>query len=161
METLRSLIIGLPIALFCLMAVDFVVGLVFHFRNGIPQVAVAAPSPVVTESANVEVTPETPPSDPSPIPPQIVRDESETPDVLLDVIKGLTKRELRKILSPLGIRQKHNGVEITTELAVAKVTRIYKEDSAKVTAVIREKLPDKLPVELSMPEETIATATVA
>ena len=161
METLRSLIIGLPIALFCLMAVDFVVGLYFHFRNGIPQVAVAAPSPTVTKPVNVEVTSNTPPSDPSPIPPQIVRDESETPDVLLDVIKGLTKRELRQILSPLGVRQKHNGVEITTELAVAKVTQIYKKDSAKVTAVIRDKLPEKLPVELSMPEETIATATVA
>ena len=161
METLRSLIIGLPIALFCLMAVDFVVGLVFHFRNGIPQVAVAAPSPTVTEPANVEVTPETPPSDPSPIPSQIVRDRSEiseTPDVVLEVIRGLKKRELRRILSPLGIQQKRNGVEITTELAVAQITRIYKEDSAKVTAVIRDKLPEKLPVELSMPD---ATATVA
>ncbi|MBE9039937.1 hypothetical protein IQ235_03910 [Oscillatoriales cyanobacterium LEGE 11467] len=161
METLRSLIIGLPIVLFCFMAVDFVVGLVFHFRNGIPKVAVAAPFSTITKPANVEVTSETPLSDPSPISSESAQNESEMPDVLLDVIKGLTKRELRKILSPLGVRQKHNGVEITTELAVAKVTRIYKEDSAKVTAVIRDKLPDKLPVELSMPEETIATATVA
>lgn len=157
METLRSLIIGLPIALFGFMAVDFVVGLYFHFRNGIPQVAVAAPSPMVTEPVNIEVTPETPPSNPSPVPPQIVRDEDETPDVVLEVIRGLKKRELRRILSPLGIQQKRNGVEITTELAVAQVTRIYKEDSAKVTDVIRNKLPDKLPTE---PLEKVPDASI-
>jgi hypothetical protein len=152
METLRYLIVGLPIAFLGLMTVDFVIGLFLYFRNGIPSLASLAPSHPLAEPVNPSAVPKTRVSHPL----SVAQNEGQTSDVVLNVFRGLTKRELRKILSPLGIQQKRNGVEITTEMAVAQVTRIYKEDSARVIAVIRQKLPDK---QLSR-EASVAAPTV-
>jgi ribosomal protein L28 len=64
----------------------------------------------------------------------------------LDVIDKLGKREARLLCSPLGIQQKCNGVELTTELMVASIRREFKTNPERVIEVICERLPELLSV---------------
>jgi hypothetical protein len=64
----------------------------------------------------------------------------------LDVIDKLGKREARRLCSPLGIQQKCNGVELTTELMVASIRREFKTNPERVIEVIGERLPELLSV---------------
>ncbi|MGH2415841.1 MAG: hypothetical protein ACRDEA_19560 [Microcystaceae cyanobacterium] len=63
------------------------------------------------------------------------------------IIDKLNKRQLRKLCAPLGIKQKTNGVELTTELIKASVRRKFKENPQQVIAVIRARLPELMPTE--------------
>jgi hypothetical protein len=63
-----------------------------------------------------------------------------------DVIDKLGKREARRLCSPLGIQQKCNGVELTTELMVASIRREFKTNPERVIEVICERLPELLSV---------------
>jgi hypothetical protein len=62
----------------------------------------------------------------------------------LDVIDKLGKREARRLCLPLGIQQKCNGVELTTELMVASIRREFKTNPERVIEVICERLPELL-----------------
>ncbi|MBW4548742.1 MAG: hypothetical protein KME25_30700 [Symplocastrum torsivum CPER-KK1] len=62
----------------------------------------------------------------------------------LDVIDKLGKREARRLCSPLGIQQKCNGVELTTELMVASIRREFKTNPEHVIEVICKRLPELL-----------------
>jgi hypothetical protein len=64
----------------------------------------------------------------------------------LDAIDKLGKREARRLCSPLGIQQKCNGVELTTELMVASIRREFKTNPERVIEVICERLPELLSV---------------
>ncbi|NJO93271.1 MAG: hypothetical protein HC820_00920 [Hydrococcus sp. RM1_1_31] len=64
---------------------------------------------------------------------------------LPELIDRLGKRDLRKLCSPLGIKQKTNGTELTTELMKALVKRKFKENPQKVIQVISDRLPHLLP----------------
>ncbi len=64
----------------------------------------------------------------------------------LDVIDNLGKREARRLCSPLGIQQKCNGVELTTELMVASIRREFRTNPERVIEVICERLPELLSV---------------
>jgi hypothetical protein len=138
MDTLRFFIIAIPVTFFLFIAADFLAGIVQIFANSFKASTV--------EVSKLEDSKATPPSAPIPT----------SQDEVLSFIRTLKKRDLRKILMPLGIQQKRNGVEISTQMAIAQISRIYKEDSAKVIAVIREKLPNKLssPTNPSVPAET-------
>ena len=92
---------------------------------------------VPTQSQSQDVLP-TPPPVPT------TQSHVDTDDVLLK-IRALTKRDLRKVLTPLGVQQKRNGKEITTEMAVAKIAKLYKENPQPVTTVLCQKLPNKFP----------------
>ncbi|MGH2413929.1 MAG: hypothetical protein ACRDEA_09615, partial [Microcystaceae cyanobacterium] len=50
------------------------------------------------------------------------------------IIDHLNKRQVRKLCSPLGIKQKTNGTELTTELIKASVRRKFKENPQQVIA---------------------------
>ena len=91
----------------------------------------------IVPTQSQEVLPTPPPV--STIPTQI---EPQTDEVLAN-IRALSKRDLRKILTPLGVQQKRNGVEIAKDMAIAQVTRIYKDNPQKTIAILRQKLPNK------------------
>jgi hypothetical protein len=77
------------------------------------------------------------------------RVQGAQPDICaraLDVIDKLGKREVRRLCSPLGIQQKCNGVELTTELMVASIRREFKTNPERVIEVICERLPELLSV---------------
>jgi hypothetical protein len=77
------------------------------------------------------------------------RVQEAQPDIsarALDVIDKLGKREARRLCSPLGIQQKCNGVELTTELMVASIRREFKTNPERVIEVICERLPELLSV---------------
>jgi hypothetical protein len=59
-------------------------------------------------------------------------------------IEGLGKRQARRLCSPLGIQQKCNGVELSTQLMVAAIKKAFRQDPDKVIAVIGERLPEVL-----------------
>jgi hypothetical protein len=61
-----------------------------------------------------------------------------------EIIDGLGKRDIRKLCSPLGIQQKTNGTELTTELMKALVKRKFKENPLLVVEVISVRFPDLL-----------------
>jgi hypothetical protein len=71
----------------------------------------------------------------------IVEDYQSIPEI----IDGLGKRDIRKLCSPLGIQQKTNGTELTTELMKALVKRKFKENPLKVVEEIANRLPQLLP----------------
>jgi len=71
----------------------------------------------------------------------------------LDVIDKLGKREARRLCSPLGIQQKCNGVELTTELMVASIRREFKTNPERVIEVICERLPELLSVPRSVDQK--------
>ena len=71
----------------------------------------------------------------------------------LDVIDKLGKREARRLCSPLGIQQKCNGVELTTELMVASIRREFKTNPERVIEVIEERLPELLSVPRSVDQK--------
>jgi len=91
--------------------------------------------------------------------------ESSTPDTQVqevqpdisarasDVIDKLGKREARRLCSPLGIQQKCNGVELTTELMVASIRREFKTNPERVIEVICERLPELLSVPRSVDQK--------
>ncbi len=77
------------------------------------------------------------------------RVQGAQPDIsvrALDVIDKLGKREARRLCSPLGIQQKCNGVELTTELMVASIRHEFKTNPERVIEVICERLPELLSV---------------
>jgi hypothetical protein len=53
-----------------------------------------------------------------------------------EIIDSLGKRDIRKLCAPLGIQQKTNGTELTTELMKALVKRKLKENPQIVVEVI-------------------------
>ena len=58
-----------------------------------------------------------------------------------EIIDSLGKRDIRKLCSPLGIQQKTNGTELTTELMKALVKRKFKENPQMVVEVISNRFP--------------------
>jgi hypothetical protein len=58
-----------------------------------------------------------------------------------EIIDGLGKRDIRKLCAPLGIKQKTNGTELTTELMKALVKRKFKENPQLVFEVISDRFP--------------------
>jgi hypothetical protein len=66
--------------------------------------------------------------------------QSELCAQVLAVIDGLGKREARKLCGPLGIQQKRNGVELSTELMVASIRREFKANPDRVKKVFGERL---------------------
>lgn len=74
-------------------------------------------------------------------------------DKIQEVIKTLTKRQSRKLCKPLSIQQKCNGVEKTTQLMRAEISRKFKDNPQLVISVIEEKLPDILAKLFSNPSE--------
>jgi hypothetical protein len=62
-----------------------------------------------------------------------------------EIIDSLGKRDIRKLCSPLGIQQKTNGTELTTELMKALVKRKFKENPQMVVEVISDRFPQLLP----------------
>lgn len=74
---------------------------------------------------------------------------SQQPEVyaqVLAAIDGLGKREARKMMGGLKLQQKRNGVELSTELMIASIRRELKTDPERVIEVIRDRLPELLPV---------------
>ncbi|MGK7875409.1 MAG: hypothetical protein AB4426_19550 [Xenococcaceae cyanobacterium] len=70
----------------------------------------------------------------------------------LELIARLTKRDCRRLCSPvnkggLGIQMKSHGVEKTRPMMGAAIRKAFKADPERVIAVIRERLPGKLPPE--------------
>ncbi|MCA1991445.1 MAG: hypothetical protein LDL41_05275 [Coleofasciculus sp. S288] len=66
-------------------------------------------------------------------------------DLVLQEIKGLSKRKARKLCKPLGIQQKRNNVEISQEMMIGKIVRKLRENPEYVVNVIHEQLPELLP----------------
>ena len=66
---------------------------------------------------------------------------------ILEVIGKLTKRQARQLCKPLGIQQKCNNVELTTELMQGAIKKVYKDNPTLVVATLREKQPALLPAE--------------
>jgi hypothetical protein len=62
-----------------------------------------------------------------------------------EIIDSLGKRNIRKLCSPLGIQQKTNGTELTTELMKALVKRKFKENPQMVVEVMSDRFPQLLP----------------
>jgi hypothetical protein len=62
-----------------------------------------------------------------------------------EIIDSLGKRDIRKLCVPLGIQQKTNGTELTTELMKALVKRKFKENPVQVIEVMSDRLPAGLP----------------
>jgi hypothetical protein len=99
----------------------------------------------IAEALGAEVDPEQELSNSTPD----TRVQGAQPDIsarALDVIDKLGKREARRLCSPLGIQQKCNGVELTTELMVASIRREFKTNPERVIEVICERLPELLSV---------------
>jgi hypothetical protein len=67
----------------------------------------------------------------------IVEDHQSIPEI----IDSLGKRDIRKLCSPLGIQQKTNGTELTTELMKALVKRKFKENPQLVFEVMSDRFP--------------------
>lgn len=151
MDTLRFFIIAIPVTFFLFMAADFMAGFARIFANHIFINALTAsnstalavrsfePSTAMTprktvERFDIEVSKVTPPS---------ASTSTSQPDEVLSIIRTLKKRDFRKILSPLGVQQKRNGVEITTQMALAQITRLYHNNPSKVTAILQNQLPQK------------------
>ncbi|MDY6936895.1 MAG: hypothetical protein SWY16_04440 [Cyanobacteriota bacterium] len=157
METLRFLIISIPATFFVFATADFLYGCsrillkallrsALGLDDSTSVVAYASvQNPAISTKPTTEVKENKTP--PSVFAPQ----QSE----VLAKIRALKKRDLRKILSPLGVQQKRNGKEITTQMAVAKITKLYKENPQQVIAVLCEKLPQKF----SQPLTTVLTET--
>jgi hypothetical protein len=88
----------------------------------------------------------------APISPGLTDDRSIAPPIttlsnhqsIPEIIDSLGKREIRKLCSPLGIKQKTNGTELTTELMKALVKRKFKENPQMVVEVIGVRLPQLL-----------------
>ena len=99
----------------------------------------------IAKALSAEVDPEQELSNSTPD----IRVEGAQPDIsagALEVIDKLGKREARRLCSPLGIQQKCNGVELTTELMVASIRREFKTNPERVIEVICERLPELLSV---------------
>ena len=94
-------------------------------------------------SAEVDSEPELSSSTPDT---QVQERQPDISVLALDVIDQLGKREARRLCSPLGIQQKCNGVELTTELMVASIRREFKTNPERVIEVICERLPELLSV---------------
>jgi hypothetical protein len=56
-----------------------------------------------------------------------------------EIIDRLGKRDIRKLCSPLGIQQKTNGTELTTELMKALVKRKFKENPQMVVEIMSDR----------------------
>jgi hypothetical protein len=56
-----------------------------------------------------------------------------------EIIDSLGKRDIRKLCSPLGIQQKTNGTELTTELMKALVKRKFKENPQMVVEIMSDR----------------------
>jgi hypothetical protein len=88
-----------------------------------------------------------------PISPEMTEDRSinvptttpSTHQSISEIIDGLGKRDIRKLCAPLGIKQKTNGTELTTELMKALVKRKFKENPQMVVEAIANRLPQLLP----------------
>jgi hypothetical protein len=63
-------------------------------------------------------------------------------------IDRLSKRQARKLCSPLGIPQKTNGVELTLDLMKASIRRQFKDNPQQVIGIIRDRLPELLPQDI-------------
>ncbi|MGH2416141.1 MAG: hypothetical protein ACRDEA_21110 [Microcystaceae cyanobacterium] len=74
------------------------------------------------------------------------------------IIDKLNKRQVRKLCAPLGIKQKTNGVEKTTELMIASVRRKFKENPQQVIEVISDRLPELLPSQPLYQQQTLPEA---
>lgn len=89
----------------------------------------------------------------APISPVLTNDESidapiTTPSnqqSIPKIIDSLGKRDIRKLCALLGIKQKTNGTELTTELMKALVKRKFKENPQRVVEVIGDRFPALLP----------------
>jgi hypothetical protein len=66
------------------------------------------------------------------------------PQSIPEIIDSLGKRDIRKLCAPLGIQQKTNGTELTTELMKALVKRKYKENPVQVMEVMSERLSERM-----------------
>jgi len=71
---------------------------------------------------------------------------SENSGSMLEIIDSLGKRELRKLCSPLGIKQKTNGTELTTEFMKVIIKRKFDENPVQVVEVMSDRLPQLLPI---------------
>jgi hypothetical protein len=58
-----------------------------------------------------------------------------------EIIDGLGKRDIRKLCAPLGIKQKTNGTELTTQMMKALVKRKFKENPQLVFEVMSDRFP--------------------
>ncbi|NJP22529.1 MAG: hypothetical protein HC763_29895 [Hydrococcus sp. CRU_1_1] len=90
--------------------------------------AIAPISPVLTDDKSIDAPITTPLNQPS----------------IPEIIDRLSKRDIRKLCSPLGIQQKTNGTELTTELMKAVVKRKFKENPHMVVEVMSVRFPDLL-----------------
>jgi hypothetical protein len=86
----------------------------------------------------------------TPISPQVLTDDEfidapttthQNHQSIPEIIDGLGKRDIRKLCAPLGIKQKTNGTELTTELMKALVKRKFKENPQMVVEVIGDRFP--------------------
>jgi hypothetical protein len=89
----------------------------------------------------------------TPISPQVLTDDEfiDAPTTthsnhqsIPEIIDGLGKRDIRKLCAPLGIKQKTNGTELTTELMKALVKRKYKENPVQVMEVMSDRLSERM-----------------
>jgi hypothetical protein len=102
------------------------------------------------EEISASVQPESVEENIAPVIPQKAVSQASSPitaenrQSIAEIIDRYRKRELRKLCSPLGIQQKTNGTELTTELMKALVKRKFKENPQMVFEVMEDRLPHLL-----------------
>ena len=94
--------------------------------------------------------PEAQPEPPQPEPAQSQPEETKvatqneasdhSPPKLSSFVKNLKQAQLRKLCRPLGIQQKRNGVNLSTQLLRAEVLRKVHQEPQTVMAVISARL---------------------
>ena len=100
--------------------------------------------------ADVDEQTDLPEPEPQPEPPQSQPEETKiatqkeatenSPQKLSSFVKNLKQAQLRKLCRPLGIQQKRNGVNLSTQLLRAEVLRKVHQEPQTVMAVISARL---------------------
>ena len=108
-------------------------------------VAVRTHESLETNQDALPIEPENPPIESNLSLPELEQSAQELPEEVQKVaaaLDNLTKRQARKLMGGLGLQQKRNGIELSTELMTANIKREFKNDPQKFVPVVRDRLPE-------------------
>lgn len=84
-------------------------------------------------------------------------EQLEIHGLISKALDTLTKRQARKLMGGLGLQQKRNGVELSTELMIANIKREFKTNPEKLMQIIEERLPEIISVEIQSEPVKVAS----
>lgn len=84
-------------------------------------------------------------------------EQLEIHGLISKALDTLTKRQARKLMGGLGLQQKRNGVELSTELMIANIKREFKTNPEKLIQIIEERLPEIISVEIQSEPVKVAS----